>query len=63
MEGGSLADILHTAQATGSQPLSELVIGKVATRVLASLHYLHRERHQVCLGRRACLLQGERGAI
>ncbi|KAL3904185.1 MAG: hypothetical protein SGPRY_011385, partial [Prymnesium sp.] len=47
MEGGSLADILHTAQATGSQPLSELVIGKVATRVLASLHYLHRERHQV----------------
>ena len=47
MEGGSLADVLHAAQLTGSGPLSELVIGKLAARVLASLNYLHRERHQV----------------
>mmetsp|Transcript_87967 Transcript_87967/g.264575 ORF Transcript_87967/g.264575 Transcript_87967/m.264575 type:complete len:328 (-) Transcript_87967:3345-4328(-) len=47
MEGGSLADVLHVAQITGSGPLSELVIGKLAGRVLASLNYLHRERHQV----------------
>ena len=47
MEGGSLADVLHAAQLTGSGPLSELVIGKLAARVLASLNYLHKERHQV----------------
>jgi len=47
MDGGSLADLLRVAQLTGSGPLSELVIGKVAGRVLASLNYLHRERHQV----------------
>ena len=46
MEGGSLADVLHAAQLTGSGPLSELVIGKLAARVLASLNYLHKERHQ-----------------
>jgi len=39
--------VLHAAQLTGSGPLSELVIGKLAARVLASLNYLHRERHQV----------------
>jgi len=47
MEGGSLADVLSAARLTGSGPLSELVIAKVAGRVLASLDYLHRERHQV----------------
>jgi len=47
MDGGSLADVLRAAQMTGSRPLSELVIAKLAARVLASLNYLHRERHQV----------------
>ena len=47
MDGGSLADVLHAAQLTGSGPLSEMVIGKLAGRVLAGLNYLHRERHQV----------------
>lgn len=47
MDGGSLADVLHAAQVTGSGPLSEMVLGKLAARVLAGLNYLHRERHQV----------------
>lgn len=47
MDGGSLADMLKAAQLSGSGPLSEMVIAKVATRVLAGLNYLHRERHQV----------------
>lgn len=47
MDGGSLADVLMTAQLTGSGPLSEMVLGKLAARVLAGLNYLHRERHQV----------------
>ena len=47
MDGGSLADVLHAAQLTGSGPLSEMVLGKLAARVLAGLNYLHRERHQV----------------
>jgi serine/threonine protein kinase len=48
MDGGSLADVLHAAQLTGSGPLSEMVLGKLAARTLAGLNYLHRERHQVC---------------
>jgi len=47
MDGGSLADVLHAAQLTGSGPLSEMVLGKLAGRVLAGLNYLHHERHQV----------------
>ena len=47
MDGGSLADVLHAAQLTGSGPLSEMVLGKLAGRVLAGLNYLHRDRHQV----------------
>jgi len=47
MDGGSLADLLTAAQLTGSGPLSELMLAKVCTRVLAGLQYLHRERHQV----------------
>jgi len=47
MDGGSLADVLHAAQLTGSGPLSEMVLGKISARVLAGLNYLHRERHQV----------------
>ena len=47
MDGGSLADVLHAAQLTGSGPLSEMVLGKLAARTLAGLNYLHRERHQV----------------
>ena len=47
MDGGSLADVLHAAQITGSGPLSEMVLGKLAARTLAGLNYLHRERHQV----------------
>jgi len=47
MDGGSLADLLLTAQATGSGPLSELMLAKICTRVLEGLQYLHKERHQV----------------
>lgn len=46
MDGGSLADLLTTAQRTGSGPLSEIVLAKICMRVLAGLQYLHRERHQ-----------------
>ena len=37
MDGGSLADVLHAAQLTGSGPLSEMVLGKLAARVLAGV--------------------------
>jgi len=47
MDGGSLADVLIAAQLTGSGPLSEMVLAKLAARTLEGLNYLHRERHQV----------------
>lgn len=47
MDGGSLADVLMAAQQTGSGPLSEMVLAKLAAKTLYGLNYLHKERHQV----------------